>query len=229
LEVQALLDHTRTIPIVFTMVTDAVGAGFAQSVSHPSGSVTGFENFEPSLGSKWVELLREISPGCPRLGVIFDNPNAVYTRRFLGSVEDAASKASMQITRIELKDAASAAKTLEEFGTRVGVLVVLPSQAASGNAEMIIAVANRHKLPAVYPLRAFVMPRGGLISYGVDESDQFRRAAEYIDRILRGEPAATLPVQAPTKYELVANLRTAKVQGFDFPTTILARADEVIE
>jgi putative tryptophan/tyrosine transport system substrate-binding protein len=229
LEVQALLDQTRTVPIVFTMVTDAVGAGFAQTVSHPGGSVTGFENFEPSLGSKWVELLRELSPGCARLGVIFDNPNAVYTRRFLGSVEAAASKLSMQITRIELKDATAAAKALEEFGAGVGVLVVLPSQAASSNAELIIAAASRHNLPAVYPLRAFVASRGGLISYGVDENDQFRRAAEYVDRILRGEKAAILPVQAPTKYELVANLRIAKAQGVEFPATILARADEVID
>jgi ABC-type uncharacterized transport system substrate-binding protein len=229
LEVRALLDQTRTVPIVFTMVTDAVGAGFAQAVSQPGGSVTGFENFEPSLGSKWVELLRELSPGCARLGIIFDNPNAIYTRRFLSSVEDAASKVSMQITRIELKDTSAAAETLEKFGAKVGVLVVLPSQAASSNAEMIVAAANRHKLPAVYPLRAFVVPRGGLISYGVNENDQFRRAAEYVDRILKGENPATLPVQAPTKYELVANVRTAKAQGVNFPTTILALADEVIE
>jgi putative ABC transport system substrate-binding protein len=229
LEVQALLDQTHTVPIVFTMVTDAVGAGFAETVSHPGGSVTGFENFEPSLGSKWVEFLRELSPGCARLGIIFDNSNAVYTRRFLASVEDAASKLSMQITRIELRDAPAAANMLEEFGAGGGVLVVLPSQASSSNAEMIIAAASRHKLPAVYPLRAFVVPRGGLLSYGVDENDQFRRAAEYVDRILRGEKAAMLPVQAPTKYELVANLRIAKALGVDFPSSILTRADEVIE
>lgn len=230
LEVQALLDQTRTVPIVFTMVTDSIGAGFAQTISHPGGSVTGFENFEPSLGSKWVELLRELSPTCARLGIVFDDPNAVYTRRFLRSVEDAASELSMRITRIELKDATVAEKTLEEFGTvGVGVLVVLPSQAASSNAEMIIAAASRYKLPAVYPLRSFIVPRGGLISYGVNENDQFRRGAEYVDRILRGEKPATLPVQAPTRYELVANLRTAKAQGVNIPTTILARADEVIE
>ncbi len=197
LEVQALLDQTRTVPIVFTMVTDSIGAGFAQTISHPGGSVTGFENFEPSLGSKWVELLRELSPACARLGIVFDDPNAVYTRRFLRSVEDAASELSMRITRIELKDA-----TVAE---------------------------SRYKLPAVYPLRAFVVPRGGLISYGVNENDQFRRGAEYVDRILRGEQPATLPVQAPTRYELVANLRTAKAQGVIIPTTILVRADEVIE
>jgi ABC-type uncharacterized transport system substrate-binding protein len=230
LEVRALLDQTRTVPIVFTMVTDAVGAGFAQTVSHPGGSVTGFENFEPSLGSKWVELLRELSPDCAKLGIVFDNPDAVYTRRFLRSVEDAASKLSMRITRIGLKDVTAAEKTLDDFGSLGGgALVVLPSQAASSNAEMIVGVASRYKLPAVYPLRSFIVPRGGLISYGVDETDQFRRAAEYVDRILRGEKPATLPVQAPTKYDLVANVVTAKAQGIVIPAAILVRADEVIE
>lgn len=230
LEVRALLDQTHTIPIVFTMVTDSVGAGFAQSVAHPGGSVTGFENFDPSLGGKWVELLREISPHCTRLAIVFDDAKAVYTSRFLRSVEDAASGLSMRVTRIELKDLTAATKVLEDFAAVAGgVLVVLPSQAASTNGEMIVAAASRHKLPAIYPLRTFIVPRGGLLSYGVNMNDQFRRGAEYVDRILRGESPATLPVQAPTKYDLVVNLRAAKAQGIDVPTTILASADEVIE
>jgi putative ABC transport system substrate-binding protein len=230
LEVQALLDRTRTVPIVFTMVTDSVGAGFAQTVAHPGGSVTGFENFDPSLGSKWVGLLREISPACGRLAIAFDNPNAVYTHRFLVSVEDAAAALSIQITRIVLKDPVLAEQRLNEFAEAgAGALVVLPSQAASANGQMIVDTASRHRLPAVYPLRSFVDPRGGLISYGVDELDQFRRGAEYVDRILRGEKPGTLPIQAPTRYELVANLRAAKAQGIKMPATILASADEVIE
>jgi putative ABC transport system substrate-binding protein len=230
LEVRALLDQTHNIPIVFTMVTDSVGAGFAESLSHPGGSVTGFENFAPSLGGKWVQLLRELSPAATRLAIVFDDPNAVYTRRFLGSVEGAASELSIQASRIELKDITLAAKALDEFGAAgTGAVVVLPSQAASTNSLMIIAAANRYRLPAVYPLRHFVVPQGGLISYGVDEGDQFRRAAEYVDRILRGEKPAVLPIQTPTRYELVANLRTAKAQGINIPATILASADEVIE
>jgi len=223
-----LLQATRTVPIVFAAVPDPVGAGFIESMAHPGGNATGFVQSEYTLSGKWLELLKEIAPSVTRTAVLRDPllPNAIGQYAVIQSVAPALG---VDVTVINLRDAGEIERAVTAFaGSPNGGLIVTTSPLAIAHRELIIALAAKHKLPAVYWRRGFVAS-GGLISYGFDVLQQFRGAAGYVDRILTGEKAADLPVQAPTKYELVINLKAAKALGLDVPPSLLARADEVIE
>jgi putative ABC transport system substrate-binding protein len=220
-----LLQATRTIPIVFTIVADPVGAGFVDSLARPGGNATGFTNFEYAFGGKWLELLKEIAPGVTRVAVIRESGTAAGPAQF-GAIQAVAPSLGVGLRPIDLRDAI-------EFDTAFaqgpnGGVIVTGSAAAVVHRKLIAALAARNRLPAVYNSRYFVAD-GGLISYGFDAVDQFRRAAGYIDRILKGEKPADLPIQAATKYNLAINLKTAKALGLEIPPMLLARADEVIE
>jgi ABC-type uncharacterized transport system substrate-binding protein len=226
--VAPLLQQTRNIPIVFTVVADAVGAGYVDSLARPGGNATGFINFEYSIGGKWLELLKEIAPGATRVAVLRDSSTAVGPGQF-GAIQAVAPSRGVELRPFDVRDPGEIERTITTFAQGSnGGLIVTGSAQASVHRKLIIALAARHKLPAVYASRFFIVD-GGLVSYGPDFIDQLRRAAGYVDRILKGEKPADLPVQAPTKYELVINLKTAKALGLDMPTTVLARADEVIE
>jgi putative ABC transport system substrate-binding protein len=223
-----LLQATRTVPIVFTIVPDPVGAGFVDSLSRPGGNATGFINFEYSISAKWLELLKQITPHVTRVAVLRDPAIPQGIGQF-GAVQSAAPSLGVEVSPVNVRDAGEIERAIAAFaGSSNGGLIVTGSALAVVHRDLIITLAARHKLSAVYFQRFFVNA-GGLISYGPDYFDQFRRAAGYVDRILKGEKPANLPVQAPTKYELVINLKTAKALGLDIPTTVLARADEVIE
>ena len=228
--VNAVMRETRTIPIVFTQVTDPVAQGLVESLDRPGGSITGFTIFEPEIGSKSVQVLKEIAPETARAAVIFNPDTAPYYKLYMGSIE-AAAAASAAMTAFEAPahnpaeiEAAISALAREPAGG----LIAMSDGFTVVHRELIIALAARYRLPAVYGFRFFVTD-GGLISYGVDLSDMQRRAAIYVDRILRGAKPANLPVQLPTKYELVINLKAAKALGLEVPSTLLGRADEVIE
>jgi putative ABC transport system substrate-binding protein len=223
-----LLQATRTLPIVFTVVADPVGAGYVDSLARPGGNATGFTNFEYALSGKWPELLKEIAPRVTRVAVLRDSSVAAGPAQF-GVIQAAASSLGVELRPVDLRDAGQIEQAITAFaqGPDSG-LIVTGSAIATGHRDLIVALAARHRLPTVYSIRAFVTD-GGLISYGPDIREQFRRAAGYVDRILKGEKPADLPVQAPTKYELVINLKTAKALGLPVPDTLLARADEVIE
>jgi putative ABC transport system substrate-binding protein len=224
----AVQRQTRTIPIVFVQVADPVGGGFVESLSRPGGNTTGFTTFEYSFGAKWLELLKEIAPGVVRAAVLRD-PRFTAAAAQYGAIQTAAPSFRVQIRPIGVRDAGEIERATESFAREPhGGLIVLPAPMASIHRDAIIAAARRHALPTVYPYRYFTI-RGGLISYGFDNLDLYRRAAGYVDRILKGEKPADLPVQAPTKYELVINLKTAKALGLDVPPSLLVRADEVIE
>jgi putative ABC transport system substrate-binding protein len=226
--VAPLLQATRTVPIVFVTVIDPVGAGFVASLAQPGGNATGFMDHEYSMGGKWLELLKEIAPRVTRAAVLRDPAVASGTGQF-GAVQAVAPALGVELSPVDVRDAGEIERAVTAFARRSnGGLIVTGSALAIAHRELITRLAARHKLPAVYARRQFVAA-GGLVSYGSDSIDQFRRAAGYVDRILKGEKAADLPVQAPTKYELVVNLKVAKVLGHDIPTTVLARADEVIE
>jgi ABC-type uncharacterized transport system substrate-binding protein len=227
----ALRHETRVVPNVFVVVADPVGSGFVESFPRPGGNSTGFTNFEPTIGGKWLELLKEIAPAMERVAMVL-NPetfpggiNGVQLR----AVESAAVAFGITLRMMPFR---SAAEIESGFGTverdRIDGLVVLPDTSTTRYSDLIVALAARHRLPAMYPYRDFVNS-GGLLCYGVDRADLYRRAASYVDRILRGAKPSDLPVQAPTKYELVINLKTAKALGLEVPQTLLARADEVIE
>jgi len=223
-----LLRATRTVPIVFTMVIDPVGAGFVDSLARPGGNATGFTQFEYSLSGKWLELLKQIAPGVTRVGVLRD-PNVASGSGQLGAIQSAAPSFAVELRPINVRDAGEIERAITAFARAPnGGLIVTGSALAATHRHLITGLAARHKLPAVYSNRAFVTS-GGLLSYGPYLVDQFRRAAAYVDRILKGEKPADLPVQAPTKYELVINLKTAKALGLAVPPTLLARADAVIE
>jgi putative tryptophan/tyrosine transport system substrate-binding protein len=223
-----LLQETRTVPIVFVNVADPVGAGFVNSLSRPGGNATGFMQFEYSLSAKWLELLKQIAPGVTRAAVLRDAALTSGTGQF-AVIQSVASAVGVEVSPVNVHDAGEIERVVAAFARSPnGGLVVTSSALVLRHRELIIGLASQHKLPAVYYRRLFVND-GGLISYGYDLLDQFRRAATYVDRILKGEKPADLPVQAPTKYELVINLKTAKALGIDIPTTLLARADEVIE
>ena len=223
-----LLQATRTIPIVFTLVADPVGAGFVQSLARPGGNATGFTNFEYAIAAKWLELLKDIAPGVTRVAVLRESAIAAGPAQF-GVIQSAASSLGIELRPIDTGDAAGIERGIVAFAQAPnGGLIVTGSPAAVVHRKLIATLAARHQLPAIYNSRYFVAD-GGLISYGFDAIDQFRRAAQYVDRILRGEKPADLPVQAPVKYELVINLRAAKGLGLDLPASVLARADEVIE
>jgi ABC-type uncharacterized transport system substrate-binding protein len=223
-----LLEATRTVPIVFVTVIDPVGAGFVASLARPGGNATGFTNYEYGTSGKWLELLKEIAPRVTRAAVLRDPAIASGIGQF-GAIQALAPSLGMELSPVDIRDAAEIERAVTAFARALnGGLIVTGSAAAIVHRDLIATLAARHRLPAVYPGRYSVMA-GGLISYGPDLVDQYRRAAGYVDRILRGEKPGDLPVQAPTKYELVVNLKTAKALGLDVPATVLARADEVIE
>jgi ABC-type uncharacterized transport system substrate-binding protein len=231
-----LLEATRTLPIVFTAVADPVGAGFVDSLARPGGNTTGFMQFEYNLSGKWLELLKQLVPGLTRAAILRDAAISSGIGQF-GAIQSVAPSLGVELSPMNVRDASELERAVVAFGraglangasTSNGGLIVTGSALALLHRELIIALAARHKLPAVYFRRYFVTG-GGLISYGYDLADQFRRAAGYVDRILKGEKPADLPVQAPTKYELVINLKTAKALEIEIPPSLLARADEVIE
>jgi putative ABC transport system substrate-binding protein len=224
----ALLQATRTVPIVFTVVADPVGAGFVDSLARPGGNATGFITFEYGLAAKWPELLKEIAPGTTRAAVLRD-PTITSGIGQFAAIQTAAPSLGMEIVPVNVRDAGEIERAVASFA-RVGIsgLIVTGSPLVALHRDLIIMLAARHKLPAVYSNRFFVAD-GGLMAYGPDLVGQHRPAAGYVDRILKGEKPADLAVQAPTKYELVINLKTAKTLGLTVPDTLLARADEVIE
>jgi putative tryptophan/tyrosine transport system substrate-binding protein len=228
--VAALQQATRVIPIIFTQVSDPVGSGVVTNLAHPGGNITGFQSFEPAIGGKWLELLREIAPGVRRVAVIH-NPNVTANVAFLHAAETASTSLGMTVTVAGVRDAADIERILTEFTREPnGGIIVTPSPVTvtTDKRELIIALAARLGLPAIYPYRLFPT-NGGLISYGYDQLDQWRGAASYVDRILRGANPAELPVQAATKYEMVVNLKAAKALGLDVSLQLQQRADEVIE
>ena len=226
--VAPLLQATRTVPIVFVQVTDPVGAGFVDSLARPGGNATGFLLFEYAISGKWLELLKEIAPRVSRAGVIRDPAQTAGTGQF-GVIQSVAPSLGMDVSAINLRDAAEIERGIAAFARSAnGGLILTASALSVVHRDLIVTLAARHKLPAVYYRRQYVTG-GGLISYGPDIVEQNRRAAGYVDRILKGEKPADLPVQAPTKYELLVNLKTAKALGLTLPTSLLARADEVIE
>jgi putative tryptophan/tyrosine transport system substrate-binding protein len=226
--VAALLQITRTIPIVFVQVIDPVSAGYVASLARPGGNATGFTIIEYGFSGKWLELLREIAPRITRAAVIRD-PTVAAQIGQMGAIQSVAPSLGVELLPVEARDASEIERAVTAFArSGNGGLIVLSGNRALANRELIITLAARERLPAVYADRVFVTG-GGLISYDTNRTEQYRRAAGYVDRILKGEKPADLPVQAPTKYELVINLKTAKALGLDVPTTLLARAENVIE
>jgi putative tryptophan/tyrosine transport system substrate-binding protein len=224
----ALRKESQTIPIVFTGVSDPVGAGFVASLARPGGNLTGFANFEPEMGGKWLQELKEVAPSVNRIAFILNRQNASWASLF-GAIEVVATTFGVTASAVGVRDAAEIELAVRAFGSQSnGGLIVQPDGITLGHRQLIIDLAEKHGLPAVYPFRVFAM-EGGLMAYGINVADQFRRAASYIDRILRGAKPTDLPVQAPTKFELVINLKTAKALGLMVPQGVLARADEVIE
>ena len=223
-----LLQATRTVPIVFTIVIDPVGSGFVASLARPGGNATGFLMFEYGLSGKWLELLKQIAPGVTRVAVLRDPAIASGIGQF-SAIQTVAPSFGVELSPVDVRDAPEIERAVTAFArSGNGGLIVTASPAASVHRELIATLAARHKLPAVYGAHHMVTA-GGLISYSTDLIDQYRQAAGYVDRILKGEKPADLPVQAPIKYELAINLRTAKALGLTVPPTLLARADEVIE
>jgi len=226
--VPSLQQATRTVPIVFTQTPDPVGAGFVDSLARPGGNATGFMALEYGVGAKWLELLKEIAPGVTRVAVIRDAAISAGLG-FFGAIQAVAPSFGVELSPVSVRDADEIERAVAAFARSAnGGLIVTGSALANFYSDLIIALAARHKLPAVYFNRGIV-GRGGLISCGNDVIDQYRLAAGYVDRILKGERPADLPIQAPTKYELAINLKTAKALGFTVPQALLGRADEVIE
>jgi ABC-type uncharacterized transport system substrate-binding protein len=226
--VRALLEVTRTIPIVFPVVIDPVGAGLVDSLARPGGNATGFAGMDYGMAGKWLELLKEIAPSVTRVAIIRDPAISAGIGQF-GAIASAAPSLRTEVTPVNVRDPAEIERGISAFAQAPnGGLIVTASGLAVDHRQLIVTLAARHKLPAVYYERFFVTA-GGLTSYGPDFVDQYRRAAGYVDRILKGEKPADLPVQTPTKFELVINLTTAKALGLSVPPPLLARADEVIE
>jgi putative ABC transport system substrate-binding protein len=224
----ALLRASRSVPIVFAAVTDPVALGIVQSLSHPGGNATGFLSAEFSFGGKWLELLNEIAPRVRRVGVLSDPDNRGSAAQF-ATIQTAASSKGLEAFPLGFHDAADIERVINDFARSPdGGLIVLRIAETITNRELIVKLAAERRLPAVYPLQVFATS-GGLASYGPDIQDQFGNAAEYVDRILKGEKPNDLPVQSPTKYELAINLKAAKAIGLTVPPTILSRADKVIE
>jgi putative ABC transport system substrate-binding protein len=223
-----LLHASRTVPIVFAGVTDPVGAGIVASLARPGGNATGFMNFEYGVSGKWLELLKQIAPRVTRAAVLRDSTLMASMGQF-AAIQSVAPSYGVELSPIDTRQSDEIERAVAAFahGSNGGLIVVTGTSAII-HRDLIIALAARHRLPAVYPFRYYTSA-GGLISYGPDAVDEYRRAAEYVSRILKGQKPADLPVQAPTNYELVVNLKTAKALGLDVPTALLARADEVIE
>ncbi len=223
-----LLQATRTVPIVFTIVIDPVGGGFVDSLARPGGNATGFMNFEYSISGKWLELLKEIAPGVTRVAVLRDATQGFAISEF-AAIQAVAPSLRVEVNPVDMRDAGEIERAVAAYArTPNGGLILTGSAAAVRHRDLIIKLAARHKLPAIYFERFFVAA-GGLAFYGPDNVNAFRQAAGYVNRILKGEKPADLPVQAPTKYETVINLKTAKALGLSVPSQVLARADEVIE
>jgi putative tryptophan/tyrosine transport system substrate-binding protein len=223
-----LLQATRTVPIVFVLVIDPVGSGFVESLARPSGNATGFPLFEYGISGKWLELLKEIAPRLTRAAVLRD-PALASGGGQLGAIQSVAPSLGVELNPVNVRNADEIERAITAFAREPnGGLIVTGSALAAAHRDVIIALAARYRLPAVYPQR-FYVTGGGLISYGPDTVDPFRRAAVYVDRILKGEQPGDLPVQAPVKYETAINIKTAKALGLEVPATLLALADEVIE
>jgi ABC-type uncharacterized transport system substrate-binding protein len=224
-----LQKQSRGIPIVFTQVSDPVGQGFVSNLAHPGGNLTGFTSFEFSIGTKWLEVLKQSAPRVARVLLMFNPQSAPFAELFLRPVEAAAPHLSVVPIRAAVRDTADVDRVFDVLaGEPNAGLMVLPDISMTNYREAIVALAARHRVPAIYPFRYFAVS-GGLMSYGTDLAEVLWRAATYVDRILKGEKPGDLPVQAPTKYELVINLKTAKALGLDVSPTLLALADEVIE
>jgi putative ABC transport system substrate-binding protein len=226
----AALHHaTLTIPIVFANVSDPVGGGFVQSIARPGGNITGFLPAEPSLGGKWMSLLKEIAPNIKRVAFIFDPGTAPYAGEFVRQAETAAASFTVEFSATPIRDASEIELTIDLFARQPnGGLIVLPSAFTAINRDRIIAAATHHLLPAVYAYRYFAV-EGGLMSYGNDLPHSFWQAASYVDRILKGDKPGDLPVQAPTKFQMVINLKTANALGLTVPNSMLLLADELID
>ena len=223
-----VLQTTRTVPVVFVRVTDPVAGGFVESLARPGGNATGFASAEWGMSGKWLELLKEFAPRVARAGVLRDSSSPGGIGQF-AVIQAVAPSVGLESSPLDVRDAGEIERAIAAFaGSANGGLIVTASALAAAHRKLIVALAARHRLPAVYPFRYFATS-GGLISYGPDTTDPFRRAASYVDRILKGDKPSDLPVQAPTKYETVINLKTAKALGLEVPPTLLARADEVIE
>jgi putative tryptophan/tyrosine transport system substrate-binding protein len=227
--VGAFQQASRNVPIVFVTTIDPVGGGWVESLSRPGTNATGFAAYEFSMSGKWLELLKEIAPSVKRVAVIRD-PSVPAGSGGLAAIQTVAPSLGIELTPVGARDAGEIEHAIAAFArsSNGGLILVGPTSSVQRHRDLIVALAARHRLPAVYPTSAYVIS-GGLISYGHDPVDQYRRAASYVDRILKGEKPADLPVQAPTKYELVINLKTAKALGLEIPPMVLARADEVIE
>jgi len=225
--IPALLETSRTVPIVFAQGLDPVGAGFVESLARPGGNATGFTQFEYSLSGKWIEMLKEVAPGVTRVGVLREaGPAGIGQWAIIQAVAQASG---VELSPINLRDPSEIERAVTAFARAPSSgLIAVVSASSQFHRELIVSLAARHQLPAVYPYRFFVTG-GGLMSYGPDLINQYRRAASYVDRILKGEKPGDLPVQAATKFELAINLKTAKALGLEVPPTVLARADEVIE
>jgi putative ABC transport system substrate-binding protein len=224
----AMKQATRTIPIVFVLVSDPVGSGLVANLAHPGGNIIGFQNFETGIGGKWLELLKDVAPGIRRVGVLY-NQNIAANVEFMRTAQTASSSAGATVIPAELHDAADIERVVTEFAQEADSgLIVTPNPLNVRNTEVIIALVARLGLPAIYPFR-LDSQKGGLMSYGFDTIEQQRGAAAYIDRVLKGEKPADLPVQAPSKYQLVINLKTAKALGLNVSPQLQQRADEVIE
>jgi putative ABC transport system substrate-binding protein len=225
----ALRQETRTIPLVFVQVIDPVSRGFVATLARPGGNITGFTNFEFPMGSKWVEILKEIAPTIASVAAIYNPKSAPYGEEFFRRIKAAASSLTTEAIDASVQQPADLRRTIAEVAAKpYGGLIVIPDAFTTVHRDLIVELAAQHRLPAIYPFRYFAAS-GGLVSYGVDSLDIFRRSASYVDRILKGESPSELPVQAPTKFELVINLKTAKSFTAAVPDRLLALADEVIE
>jgi len=226
--VAAFARESSTIPIVFVNVSDPIGGGFVANLARPGGSITGFISNEPTLGGKWPQLLKEIAPGVGRVGFMFNPEVAPYAEAFMRPAEDAARSLGMELSASRVRNDIEIEHAIIALGGSRGGLIVLPDPTTNTRSALIIGRTAQHRVPAIYAWR-FQALGGGLISYGCNLAESFRDAASYVDRILRGEKPAALPVQMPTKFSLVVNLRTAKALGLDVPWSLQQRADEVIE
>jgi len=225
--IASLKQATHIVPIVFVNANDPIGSGFVASMARPGGNITGFVSYEPAMGGKWLEILREIAPGVARVALIY-NP-LTHTGQHFPSIESAARSLGVIPVQLPFHDAAEIKRTIDEFVREPdGGLLIMPDISTNTHSDLIIRLAALHRLPAIYPFHWFVT-KGGLAYYGTGEIDQYRLAAEYVDRILKGAKPADLPVQLPTRFELVINLKTANALGLEIPPTMLGRADEVIE
>ena len=216
------------IPVIFTVVSEPIEQGFVQSLAHPGGNMTGFANLEPSLGGKWIELLKEIAPDVTRVAIMF-NPQAAPAAIVMSrSADEAAEKLAIELVRSPVHNPAEIESAITRLRRQTDGFIVLPDTSLNIHRKLIVELASRYQLPAVYPF-SYLVTEGGLASYGIDLADSFRQAAGYVDRIFHREKPADLPVQQPTKFDLAIHLKTAKALGLNVPSTLLARADEVIE